>query len=171
MAFLVIFENMRLLFFTLIVFVFNSCEVSEYLEIQKSFLKDIKVSNSDKAINLIGNLEFNQSRGVIETDYSCYLQSGEQKLLWESNTMEFYLSNPNVINCEYNEIGGIAHLKLEDKYYVWIYPNGFTSNEKIIVKLKSNKFVSKFNNLSSIKPFIYTNYVVSNKNIKIRIEK
>jgi hypothetical protein len=157
---------MKLLFLTLPFLFITSCEFGEYLNAQKSYLTGIKVADSDKTIKLTKILEFNQTRGVIKTDNNCYLQNGTLELLWESNSMEFYLSNPLVINCEHNEVGGIAYSKSEKKYFVWVFPNEFNSIDNTILKFKTENFVSDFENLSSAKPSFLIHYIIPNMDIQ-----
>ena len=131
---------------------------------QNSLLKGIKLATNKKQVLLLTDIQIKQTRGLIKTDYECYLSQGTYDLIWKSNTSEFYLAS-DFFSCEDIETGGIC--MTNNKNYIWVYPNLLTSNEKSRQKFKTLEFVQSLTNMSSIKPFIHTYYQIKDGDIQI----
>jgi len=141
----------------------NSCVLKGIMEEQNSFLNGLKISKQLKEIELLENINIKQTRGQIKTDYFCSVGKGKFKLLWESNKGEFYLSENKSFLCEGMDVGGVFYFKEKNEYFIWGYPNGFKSKKKTLLKLKDPKFVKSLKRLSSVKPFVFSNYRISIK--------
>lgn len=138
------------------VLTFHGCSL---VKMQNSYLSGISKAGSNKHVILLSDQEFRQTRGALNDTYYAKAGKGKYRLVFESDSGEFYLAEEPLFICEHLPVGGIFLDRNDSTFTLWT--TGFFSKQKAIKKFSKEKHVKRLDRLSNgRRPFVHWYYKI-----------
>lgn len=155
---------MKQLHFLIILFILLSLSNCQIIKTQNSYLSGIRKASSNRLIVLSSDQKFKQTRGALNDTYFAVAGAGAYRLIFESDSGEFYFAEEPKFICEYYRVGGIFLNKNDSTFILWT--SGFLKKEKAIKKFSSERFVKRLDRYNSGRePFVHWYYRIDRSNL------